>query len=353
MANTNKEWVKQKIKFFCKKIEKGILADKSLKCRVVFGPIRSRRLGYVLGINNVKSKICSYDCIYCPSGNTTCYSVCANYCLSPYELHLSVKNKLEELKKSNKKIEYIVFAGGGEATLDSSLSKEISLLREFGYKIAVFTNASLLWNYDIQENLMYADYVSVKIDTVNDDTWMKINRPHRKLDYNVILNGIKEFSQKFNGTFVTETTLIKNLNDNAEEIENLSTYLNSLKHEASYFMTPIYPPSESYAESPDKEILDHLSKMINEKVNKSVMLCCPKTEEFFATGDFENELLGLLSLHPVGVEAVNHFIKDKVEIEKLKDMIKNNVIKEINFNGKKYLAGKEDINLNMLNYTHS
>jgi wyosine [tRNA(Phe)-imidazoG37] synthetase (radical SAM superfamily) len=128
-------WFKQKVDAFCQKLERNILADKSLKCKVVFGPVRSRRLGNVLGINNVKLKVCSYNCIYCPSGKTTCCSICTNYCLSPYELHLSVKNKLKELNESKKNIEYIVFAGSGEPTLDSSLSKEIMLLREFGYGI--------------------------------------------------------------------------------------------------------------------------------------------------------------------------------------------------------------------------
>ena len=61
----------------------------------------------------------------------------------------------------------------------------------------------------------------------------------------------------------------------------------------SYFMTPIYPTTKSYAVGPDTETLLKLSELIKEKVTKSVMLCCPETEEFFATDDFENELLGL------------------------------------------------------------
>ena len=321
MKNGIKSWCRQKAESICTKLEKSILSNKSLKCKVVFGPVRSRRLGYVLGINNIKQKACSYNCIYCPSGKTSCCSVCINYCLSPYELHLSVKNKLKELSNSNKKIEYIVFAGSGEPTLDSSLSKEISLLREFGYKIAVFTNSSLLWNYNIQENLMFADYVSIKIDTVNEETWFKLNRPHRKLDYNVILEGIKQFSNRFQGTLTTETMLIKNINDNAEEIEQLSKYLNALKRKESYFMTPMYPPAESYAVSPDADTLNQLSGIINEKVTNSVLLCCPETEDFFATDDFENEFLGLLSIHPVSVDAVKHFVKGNGEMKTLNNLI--------------------------------
>ena len=224
MSNETKSWIRTKLEALCTKLEKYILSNKTLKCKVVFGPVRSRRLGLVLGINNVKKKVCSYDCIYCPIGEKSCCSICTNNCLSPHELYFAVKNKIDEIKKSGKDIDYILFAGNGDPALDSNLSQEISILREFGYKIAVFTNSALLWNENIQENLMYADYVSLKIDTINEDTWMKINRPHQRLRYNLILNGIEQFSKRFKGTLTTETMLIKNINDNEMRLNNLVNF---------------------------------------------------------------------------------------------------------------------------------
>ena len=38
----------------------------------VFGPVPSRRLGRSLGIDLVPYKTCTYDCIYCQLGRTTC-----------------------------------------------------------------------------------------------------------------------------------------------------------------------------------------------------------------------------------------------------------------------------------------
>jgi wyosine [tRNA(Phe)-imidazoG37] synthetase (radical SAM superfamily) len=331
-----KNWIKQSIECICTKLERSILSYKSLKCKVVFGPVKSRRLGSVLGINNIKPGICSYNCIYCPIGKTSCCSICTNNCLSPYEIYFSVKNKLEEIKKSGKNIDYILFAGSGDPALDSCISKEILLLREFGYKIAIFTNSSLLWNKTIQENLMFADYISIKLDSVCEDTWLKINRPHQRLRYNLILNGILQFSKKFQGILTTETTLIKNINDTPEEIEQLGTFLNTITRKASYFMTPMYPPAESYGVSPDVESLQQLSGLIKEKVTNSVLLCCPETEDFFTTDDFENEFLGLLSIHPVGVDAVKHFIKGNGNFKLLNEMIENQIIKEIDYNGIKF-----------------
>lgn len=345
MAMTNHRianWLRGKVNVLCRNLESSILSNKSLKCKAVYGPVRSRRLGYVIGINNVKKNVCTYNCVYCPVGRTECCSMCANNCLSPYGLNLSVRNKLNELNDSQKKINYIVFAGSGEPTLDSGLSKEILFLREFGYKIAVFTNASFLWNENIMETLMFADYVSVKIDTVDEETWLKINRPHKRLQYEKILDGIRAFSNKFQGTLSTETMLIKDIDDSEKEIERLSEYLKTIRKSASYFMTPVYPPAENYAVAPDDKTLAKLSLLIKEKVPEAVLLCCPEKEEFYATDDFENELKGILSLHPVGVDAVKRFVKGNGELKTLNDLINNNDIEEVIFNGKAFFKLKND-----------
>ena len=342
MKNKFSTWFRKKIETLCTKLESSILSNKKLKCKVVFGPVRSRRLGLVLGINNIKINFCSYDCIYCPSGQKSCCSICTNNCLSPYELYVSVKNKINEIKKSGKQIDYILFAGSGDPALDSNLSKEIQLLREFDYKIAVFTNSALLWNENIQENLMFADYVSLKIDTVNEDTWVKINRPHERLKYDLILNGIKQFSKKFRGTLTTETMLIKNFNDNENEIKQLGNFLSTINRNASYFMTPIYPPAENYAVSPDTKTLKDLSRIIQKNIPNSMMLCCPEKEEFFTTDDFENELLGLLALHPVNEEAVTSFARANDKIGYLQGLLNNKLIEKSIFANKKYFKLAEN-----------
>ena len=275
---------KNLVGYLCNKLEKSILKNKSQNCRVVFGPVYSRRLGMVLGINNSKPGTCSYNCVYCPGGKKSCCSICTSVCLSPLELNLSVKNKLTELERNGRHIDYILFAGSGDPCLDLNLGKEILFLREFGYKVAVYTNAALLWNKNIQQNLMFADFVSVKVDTVNEETWLKMNRPHQRLRLENILNGIEEFAHSFGGTLVTETNLIKNMNDSPDEILAVSNFIDIIPHHSAYFMTPVYPPSEEYAVSPDTETLKTLSAVIKNNIPDSVLLCCPKKDEFCING---------------------------------------------------------------------
>jgi wyosine [tRNA(Phe)-imidazoG37] synthetase (radical SAM superfamily) len=335
----NKSFLRQRIELVNAWLERSILSDKSLKYQVVLGPVKSARFGNILEINNVNKKVCSYNCIYCPLGKADCCSITQDCFLTPYELHLLVRKKLEAIKQAGESIDYIVFSGNGEPTLDLGLSKEILLLREFGYKIAVFTNASLLWNYNVQENLMYADHVSIRIDTLNEETWQKMSRPHRRLNYELILDGIKSFTNKYHGTITTETTLVKNMNDNAKEIELLAGYLNSLKIKTAYFLKPKYPSISNYEVIPEINKLNALAAYISEKVNKSKILFGQKAEELTFTVDFENELLGLLSVQPVQMEALRNCIKEQSSLAKLSMMIKNKQIRVVEYKGEDIIIG--------------
>ncbi len=230
-----KNYLKQKLMAFSERLQSSIADDLCKESKVIFGPFHSTKLGMCLGINNVKSKACTYNCIYCKSGTTSCCSVCCNTCVNPWNLYSCVRRKINELADNGVKIDAIAFIPDGETTLDSNIAAKIRLLRQLNVKIAVFTNSSLLWNYNVKQNLLFADFVSLKIDTVNEDTWLRINRPHMRLDHPRILDSIIEFSREFRGELVTETMLISDYNDTREEMEDLSRFLSQLKPAHSYF----------------------------------------------------------------------------------------------------------------------
>jgi wyosine [tRNA(Phe)-imidazoG37] synthetase (radical SAM superfamily) len=321
----------------CTHLDIVILTSACFKGKTVFGPVPSRRLGFSLGINNMKCKMCTYDCVYCQVGRTPCLSTCRGSCLSPYELFCVVRKKLELLKVQHVPIDYITFVPNGEPTLDSNLAKEILLLRELGHKIAVFTNSSLVWNDRVQEDLLFADYVSLKIDTVNEETWQIINRPHPRLRFQHILDGMERFSKSYQGILTTETMLVKNINDKLHEVEAISTFLKKIKRNKSYFSIPTRPPVELYVVPPDQHILTQLSSFIAQHILDSVMLFNPERDDFYGAGDLENELLATLSVHPMREEAVKKFIASKGGgINTLQQMVDSKRISEVMFEGKRF-----------------
>jgi wyosine [tRNA(Phe)-imidazoG37] synthetase (radical SAM superfamily) len=192
---------------------------------VVFGSIPSRRLGRSLGINNVSYKYCTYSCIYCQLGLTSCLTTLSRNFYAPDDIAQETENKLEELKKSDEKADYITFVPDGEPTLDINLGATIEKLKKFEIKLAIITNSSVLFENNIRNVLMLADWVSLKIDAVEPEIWRKINRPHGCLNLDFILNGIKDFASSYRGVLVTETMLVKGINDSNESITGMAFLL--------------------------------------------------------------------------------------------------------------------------------
>jgi len=222
---------------------------------IAFGPVPSRRLGQSLGVNNIPPKICTYSCIYCQIGRTLHYSHNRMEYHNQACIFEGVRKKIIKVEEQGRKIDYITFVPDGEPTLDINLGKEIELLRQLGRKIAVITNASLMGSDDVKEELCSADLVSVKMDTVSKDIWRNIDRPRRNFSLDTILQGILDFSKYFDGELITETMLVKDVNDELEEISKVADYLAQVKHTKSYLSIPTRPPTERWVEPADEHTL--------------------------------------------------------------------------------------------------
>ena len=153
-------------------------------------------------------------------------------------IYTEVKDRLKELKINKEQIDYISFVPDGEPTLDINLYETIQLLQNFGIKIAVFTNSSLIWKKEVQAALNLADYVSVKIDSIEETTWKQINHPSLSLNLQKILDGILDFKEKYNGKLVTETMLIHGLNDNEDELIKIAHFIVKVEPEIAYLTIP-------------------------------------------------------------------------------------------------------------------
>jgi wyosine [tRNA(Phe)-imidazoG37] synthetase (radical SAM superfamily) len=81
---------------------------------------------------------------------------------------MQVKMKVNETTLRNERIDYLTFVPDGEPTLDVNIGKEISLLKNLGFPIAVIINASLLWQEETREDLLVADSVSLKMDVASE-----------------------------------------------------------------------------------------------------------------------------------------------------------------------------------------
>jgi len=156
---------------------------------LTFGSVPSRRLGRSLGINNIPPKTCTYSCVYCQIGKTSNMQVQPLVFYPPSQIFNEVQEKVEKSREKGESIDYLTFVPDGEPTLDINLSKEIKLIKSLGIKIAVISNSSLIDQKQVRENLKEVDLVSLKVDSVEEKIWRRVNHPHRKLYLKSILEG--------------------------------------------------------------------------------------------------------------------------------------------------------------------
>ncbi|MBE0571843.1 MAG: radical SAM protein [Ignavibacteriaceae bacterium] len=306
---------------------------------IVFGPIPSRRLGRSLGVNNIPPKICSYSCVYCQVGLTDFLSIQRKEFYPLEEIVAEVSERVSQLKNSGEKIDYISFVPDGEPTLDINLGKEIQLLKPLGINIAVITNSSLLWDKEVREDLLLADWVSVKIDTLDEKIWHKINRPYGKLDVLKILNGIKNFRHSFRGTFVTETMLVNGINDDKESLVNTSKFIKEINPDKTYILVPTRPPAEGFVKTPSEENLNMAYQIFNTEINRVELLTGSGEIDFTYSSDVEKELVSILAVHPMSLEAVDTFLRKANESWSLiESLIHKNILKEVEYSGYKFLV---------------
>lgn len=332
-AKNIKQYFKKKLNQISKNLEEDILKSGDYKLKIITELVNDKILGNVLRINNIECGTCSYDCLYCPGGRK---EISSNICLNQipsFVLFYFAKHKVEELESKNIRIDCIALRPNGESSLDVNLFKTINMLKNLKYKIAVYTNGSMLWNYRIRENLLFADTVILKLDTLNFETWLKLNDPHPRLRFDLILDGIKLFSNSFSGKLITETMLVKGVNDSEVEIHAIAKFLKQLDLKSSIFRIPSLPASKKISQFEESN-LAKIGAIISSEVPNSEMFCCPEYQNIFTSDDIIHEVQDIIRNHPIEKELIIDFFREKAIPANLLKEINSN---EINFAGKKYL----------------
>ena len=308
---------------------------------IIYGPVPSRRLGHSLGINNIPPKICSYSCVYCQLGKTINVRVEREHFYEPEEIANSVKDKLEQVREKGEPVDYLAFVPDGEPALDANLGKEIELLKSFGIKIAVITNASLVWREDVRQDLQKADWVSLKVDAVSREIWRRINRPQKSLSLDKILDGMLKFSDIFKSELVTESMLIQDINNNRQELERIANFLTELNPDKSYLAIPTRPPAVKAVTAASEKSINLAYQIFTERLSNVEYLIGYEGNAFAFTGNVEDDLLSITSVHPMREESVAEFLKKaNAGWNTIRELITDGRLIETEYEGRKFYMRK-------------
>jgi wyosine [tRNA(Phe)-imidazoG37] synthetase (radical SAM superfamily) len=275
---------------------------------IAFGPVPSRRLGRSLGVNNIPPKICTYSCVYCQLGRTIQMQVTRTVFYEPEEVLRAVGRQVKAANGIGEPVDYLTFVPDGEPTLDANLGREIELLRSLGIKIAVITNGSLTWLRHVRDDLMKADWISLKVDSTREEVWRRLDRPHRSLQLASIQQGMLEFAQVYPGELVTETMLVEGVNDGDEHVNEVADFLAQLGPVRAYLSIPTRPPAEVWVRPPGEEVINQAYQILSERVHHVEYLIGYEGDAFAFTGDVERDLLSITAVHPMRREAVSEFL---------------------------------------------
>jgi wyosine [tRNA(Phe)-imidazoG37] synthetase (radical SAM superfamily) len=157
----------------------------SLHADLVYGPVRSRRLGTSLGVNVFPPgrKICNFNCAYCQYGWTreTEAAVAAADWPAPADIADAVRSRLRELRHRRHKLNRLTLAGSGEPTLHPRFSEVVERLRVVRdeewpeVRLAVLSNAGTLHRPAVAAALGRVDEAYLKLDTGDPALFRRLN----------------------------------------------------------------------------------------------------------------------------------------------------------------------------------
>ena len=304
---------------------------------IAFGPVPSRRLGRSLGINNIPAKICSYSCAYCQVGRTLQMSAERRPYYPPQQIFDEVSEKMAEARELGLKIDYLTFVPDGEPTLDSNLGEEIEMLKPLGIKIAVISNASLIWDDLVREDLSKADWVSLKVDSLDERAWRRIDRPHKRLRLDAILQGIEDFARDYNGLLATESMLLAGINDDEASLLAIVEFLEGIDPDVSYISVPIRPPAESWVQMPSPESLCRSHQIFSQRLKKVELLVGYEGDSFDFTGNAKEDILAIASVHPMREGALRGFLeKSKDSWDIIGELLEKKELIRIEYQGNSF-----------------
>jgi wyosine [tRNA(Phe)-imidazoG37] synthetase (radical SAM superfamily) len=234
---------------------------------IIFGPVKSRRLGVSLGINllPVKTKFCNFNCIYCECGWTDYTEKSEMQLPRREDVFKALVNKLSEMKVRGESPDVITYAGNGEPTLHPEftgiINDSIALRDKYFPKarIAVLSNATTINKPLIKEALLKVDMNIQKLDSAFNSTIKIHNQPGGLIDAEILIDNLAGYHGKviiqtlflrgiINGTVIDNTT--------PEEISGWIKAIEKIKPSEVmiYTISRDTPEGGQLTKVPDKEL---------------------------------------------------------------------------------------------------
>lgn len=258
----------------------------------------------------------------------------------PEVIFTEVQKHLASLKEADMP-DYLTFVANGEPTLDIHLGKSIEKLKQFNIPIAVITNASILADQQVRDDLKLADWVSIKVDANNEDTWRAINRPFGSLDFKAHVEGLLRFSNEYKGKLVTETMLVGGINDEPEILHQTAELVSSINPFIAYISIPTRPPALSWVMPPDETVINEAWQIFSAKGLKSELILGFEGTDTGYTGNAMEDIINICTVHPMRKDTMQELLrKDHADPTILTTLIHGKYIQQVEYGSNTFYIRK-------------
>ena len=272
--------------------------------KYIFGPVPSRRMGQSLGISPIPKKTCNYSCAYCQLGRTEKRTNERRVFFPPQEILAELDGCLQDLEKCD----VVTIVGEGEPTLYAALGELIDGIHQRTDKpVAVITNGALLGDPQVRADLCRADIVLPSLDSFDEKSWHRTDRPHPTLKYEEVVEGLRTFTHEFTGQIYLEIMLMDGINDTPEDLEKFRQELTTLRYDRVYINTPVRPPAEPGIRVSTPETLALATEMLG-----GISIESLAAGSFFSeVADDYEAILSIIGRHPMNQHEIASFLSSR------------------------------------------
>ena len=274
------------------------MATRNHAYRYVFGPVPSRRFGRSLGIDLTPHKTCCLDCVFCQLGRTRQPTLDRKNYVPTDDVIAEVGHWLQ----TDGKADYLTLSGSGEPSLHASFGDVLTFLHRQPVPSVLLTNGTLLSLPKVRASAALAHVVKASLSAWDQKSFEWVNRPHRDLHFETIVDGLKRFRNDYDGQLWIEVFLLAGINAMPGDVEKIARLCCQIKPDRIHLNTIVRPPAEDFAAAVPMAQLETLAGLFEPKALIAADFNGRPTTNNMISG--RADILAMLQRRPCTIEQI-------------------------------------------------
>ena len=152
---------------------------------------------------------------------------------------------------------------------------------------------------------MEADLVLPSLDAGNDRSFRQVNRPHPSIEFEKMVEGLAEFTDRYHKPIWLEVFLLAGITDSNAEVEKIATLATRIRPERVQLNTVSRPPAEAFAHPVPAGRMEVLARLFEGKAETIAEQEAGESQPLTPLSVTDQDILALLSRRPCTAQDVS------------------------------------------------